>query len=144
MKNSKGLTITEFLIVTLLIAISAAFAVPSYQNAITKARVRDAIVQLSAIHSACMIFESQNGNFPTNTFSTVPTINTALNINLIDDGVITYQYVGDGGAGNTFTATATDGNFVVTVDETNLSQRTGSLNPRCTSGAGTCSFLGIN
>lgn len=51
MKHNKGFTLIELMITVAIIAIIAMFAVPSYQNAQRKARITEAVAQLTELQS---------------------------------------------------------------------------------------------
>ena len=51
MKRNKGFTLIELMIVVAIIGIIAMFAVPSYQNAQRKARVTEAVAQMTELQS---------------------------------------------------------------------------------------------
>lgn len=51
MKHNKGFTLIELMIVVAIIGIIAMFAVPSYQNAQRKARITEAVAQLTELQS---------------------------------------------------------------------------------------------
>ena len=127
----------EIMIVVILIGVIAAFAMPNYQKAIQKAHERDAILQLTAIQAANLVYRSAYTHFYIGTFSNAGDINTALRINIIAQDGMSYTYLSDG---KTFTATAiwSAGNdtFSIQVNENPLSTTTAPLNPCCL--AGTC------
>lgn len=50
-KNNKGFTLIELMIVVAIIGIIAMFALPSYQNAQRKARISDAVAQMTELQS---------------------------------------------------------------------------------------------
>ncbi|GAA5098899.1 prepilin-type N-terminal cleavage/methylation domain-containing protein [Wohlfahrtiimonas larvae] len=51
MKKNKGFTLIELMITVAIIAIIAMFALPSYQNAQRKARIADAVAQMTELQS---------------------------------------------------------------------------------------------
>lgn len=51
MKHNKGFTLIELMIVVAIIGIIAMFAVPSYQNAQRKARITEAVAQMTELQS---------------------------------------------------------------------------------------------
>jgi len=91
MKNSKAFTLTELIIVIILIGIIAGFAVPNYGKAIRKAHERDAIIQLTAIHAANLMYQAQQRTFLPQGAGDLNAINTGLNLNIIANGM-TYTY----------------------------------------------------
>ncbi len=126
-----GFTLTELMVVVIVIGIMASFAVPSYTRSIRKSHERDMIMQLTALHASNLIFRAQQGDY----WSTggvvenkLMTINTTLGINIISNDGTTYSYKGT--SGTSFTATATWDNFTVEVAEAALD----ATNPSCKSG----------
>ncbi|HEY8558847.1 MAG TPA: prepilin-type N-terminal cleavage/methylation domain-containing protein [Pyrinomonadaceae bacterium] len=73
MKNEKGFSLFELLLVLVLIAVVAAIAVPSLINSRKTARETKAASYLSAIHVAQRSFWATNGN----TYSTLTELNNA-------------------------------------------------------------------
>ena len=122
----------ELMIVVIIIAVIAGFAIPNYQKSVERAYQRDAIANLVALHGANYIYRAQNSQFwPQSAGSfTYVTANTNLGISLIQNGM-TYTIGGDG---TTFTATAARwgpaAGFTVTVTQAVIS----TSNPQCTSG----------
>ena len=51
MKHNKGFTLIELMIVVAIIGIIAMFAIPSYQNAQRKARISEAVAQMTELQS---------------------------------------------------------------------------------------------
>lgn len=51
MKHNKGFTLIELMIVVAIIGIIAMFALPSYQNAQRKARITEALAQMTELQS---------------------------------------------------------------------------------------------
>lgn len=85
MKNNKGFTLMELMIVVAIIGIIAMFAIPSYQNAQRKARITEAVAQLTALQSeiektrltqrasyACMKLTGQTDPSDCSTVVTIP------------------------------------------------------------------------
>lgn len=66
-KSSKGFTLLELLIVTLLISILAGIAFPAFLKQIDKARYAKAKSQMSAIKNEIMVLYVEKGYFPFDT-----------------------------------------------------------------------------
>lgn len=122
----------ELMVVTIIIAIIAGFAIPNYQKSVERAYQRDAIANLTTLHGANRIYRAAQGFYwPQSGSATYVAINNALGINLIENG-LSYTMGGDG---NTFTATAVRWGpasvFTVTATEVDVSP----TNPQCTAGS---------
>lgn len=63
MKNQKGFTLIELMIVVVIVAILAAVAIPSYQNSIQKTRRGDAKEALTRIAAAQERYFFTNNNY---------------------------------------------------------------------------------
>lgn len=138
--QNSGFTLMEVMLVTIIIAIISSFALPNFTRAMTKARVRDAQTQLSAIYAANMIQRAKSGNFFVLTSSSITAINNTLGINIVANG-LTYNYAG---AAATFSASAGTGGFTVFINENPIDPLAASpnRNPCCLSGGTTCPGLG--
>lgn len=64
MKNQKGFTLIELMIVVAIIAILAAIALPAYQDYTSKSKVTAALADLAS-HKTQFEMEISNGNTPT-------------------------------------------------------------------------------
>lgn len=141
-KENCGFTIMEIMVVSILIAIIAGFALPNFSRSIQKAHVRDAMSQLSAIYAANMIYQAQNKKFLNASAIDINGINTNLSLNLVSNNM-TYSYTGDN---TTFTATATPISgtaYTVRVNQSAINPKpegTTGGNPCCSSGS--CPGLG--
>ena len=134
----KGFTLTELLIVVMVIGVMASFAVPSYTKSIRRSHERDMITQLQALHSANLIYRAQEGNYWDTAGVAemdLTVINATLGINIIANDGTTYSY--NSADGTAFTTVATWDDFSVQVDESALD----ATNPSCSSGPGTCPTL---
>lgn len=128
-KKLKGFTLVEIIITIAILGVIASFAIPHYSKAIAKARERDAIIQLSAIHSACQIYKTNNaGRYFSGNLVNTAQINSKLSINIIENNGTTYIY---SGLNSSFGAKANVGSFTVSINERSLS----SDNPCCDVGA---------
>ncbi len=124
-----GFTMLELMVVVVIIAVIAGFAIPNYQRAVERSYLRTATANLQALHSVQQIYRTQNGNY----WGTgdVAAINTNLGLNIIESGM---TYTSTAGGAN-FTVTAVRwgpaATFTVTVTDTALS----GANPAC---SGSC------
>ncbi len=145
MNKDKAFTLTELMVVVILIGIIAAFALPNYNKAIAKAHERDAIVQLMAIHAACKIYNAQAGQYPQEALD-IDGINEQLGLNVIANGM-TYAYALK--LPDQFNVTAQwkesghDDYFEISINEHPINQHEAKdLNPCCSSGDKPCPSLG--
>jgi len=60
---SKGFTITEMMIVVVLLGIIAGLAIAGYQRAFVKSIERDAILQLKGLHAASQVYRVRTGGY---------------------------------------------------------------------------------
>ena len=129
--KNQAFTLTELMIVVVILGIMAGFAIPNYQRAIVRAHERDAVIQLTALNAANLIFYTNNNNQYGGPFNSLQAINAGLGINIIANDM-TYAY--NLTAPTTYNATAQYGaNFTIRVNETAVS----GTNPCCVT-AGSC------
>lgn len=131
-KMKKAFTLLELIVVIVIIGIIASFAIPNYQNSIERAHERDAILNLTALHSSNQVYRSQTGSYwPSSNNQDVVAINSNLGLNILENGM-TYECDGNG---TTFTCTAVRNapanSFTVTVTQQVIS----ATNPSCTAGS---------
>lgn len=139
MNRSKGFTLTELMVVVILIGIIAAFALPNYSKSIAKAHERDAIVQLMAIHAASLIYHAQADKFPQE-ISTLEEINRELGLNVIANGML-YHYSSPAANPDEFEATAQwpgSDSFTVLINQSPIGK---DINPCCSDSDGECPSL---
>ena len=134
-QQSKGFTITEIIVVVIIIGAMAGFAIPNYSKSLQRSHIQDATMQLSTLHAAQQIYRARSGRYwPLDavTHSDLSEINDALNINIMANDMA-YACVADVSGGvPTFDCSATpvgSGDYVISVNESSLS--TGA-NPLCT------------
>ena len=129
-KRDHAFTLTELLVVVIIIGVMAAFTVPNYTKSVERSHQKDAETQLKTIWSADQIYRAQNGAYwpPVSESNDIAAINSNLGLGIIPNGM-TYNCASS--ATNTFTCTASrdpSGSFVISVNEAQIS----SLNPSCT------------
>ena len=108
-KARRGFTLTELMIVTVIIGIMAAMSVPSFRRAVEQSRADVAVANLRAIWAAERLFWLENHMY-------TPTPATALqnlqNLGLVDKEIVSgtggYTYSVPSTTATTFTATATN------------------------------------
>ena len=126
-----GFTVLELMIVVIIIAIIAAFAVPNYQKTVERSYRRTAETNLIALHGTQQIYRTTNGTYWGT--GNVSAINTNLGLNIIENGMTFTSTVGNAGA---FSVNAVRWGpattFTITVTQAAISVGT---NPACT---GTC------
>ncbi len=66
MKNKKGFTLIEILVVVLIIGILAAIAVPQYQKSVWKSRATGMLFNLKSLHEAVKVYQLANSANPSN------------------------------------------------------------------------------
>lgn len=132
--NRKAFTLTEIIVVVIILSITASFAFPKYQKAIRTAHERDAVLALSAIQSAGRIYYINNGAaFLSGTNLDLSALNNNFKTNIMANGM-TYDYTST--APNSYTITAfwdeagTANDFQITAQGT----PNGDLSPCCSVG----------
>ena len=124
----------EVMVVVVIVGLIASFGIPGYQKSVRKSRERNAIIQLTTLHGANVIFNARNGFYLPGAMIGVAAINTGLGINILPAG-LDYTYIRV--SPTTYTAIAAWGGgtaFTVGVDESVIS----GANPCCDTGADTC------
>ena len=68
-KNKKGFTLTELLIVVLVISVIAAISIPSYKKAVERTRAEQGIVTLQSIAKAQASYNAMRGTYANNMYA---------------------------------------------------------------------------
>src|SRR3989338_8723727 len=120
LKRDHGFTLTELLVVVIIIGVMAAFTVPNYTKSVERSHRKDAETQLKTIWSADQIYRAQNGAYWPPVLSgsnDIASINSNLGLGIIPNGM-TYNCAS--AATDTFTCTAARdpaASFVLSVNE---------------------------
>jgi prepilin-type N-terminal cleavage/methylation domain-containing protein len=121
--SRRGFTLTELMVVMVMIGVMVAMSVPSYQRAIEQSRADIAAANLRAIWAAERLYWLENGRYTP--AADPPTPDTALqslrDLGLIDGEIVAgtggYTYAITSASATAFTATATrpgtSGNFTI-------------------------------
>lgn len=92
-RTKTAFTIMELLIVTIIIGIMAAFAIPAYEKAMGRQKVRRLMVTTNLIAGAQQIYKAKNGrywcDFPSSC-SDLNSINTNLGLNIVPESGVVY------------------------------------------------------
>ena len=138
MQPANGYTLMEVMITITLVGILAAFAMPNYSRSVTKSLERDAVLQLSLLHTASELYNQQaeeyldNGGTPLQQTQTIDTINTNFNLNIVATQV-TYTY--DRSTASTYEADATRvggaAPFTIRLNQNTLNTDATPPNPCC-------------
>lgn len=143
--NNKSYTLTEIIVVVVILGILAAFSVPKYTKTFAKADERNAIGSLLSIRNVVKFYLLNSAGTTIPNWANIGVINTALNIN-ISDVNMTYRCWGnDSGDTNVCRATHTAGSWVLEFHLDGTHNTDGSIHcegtdcPSCpTGGAGDC------
>ncbi|MBU0469625.1 MAG: hypothetical protein KJ736_11285 [Candidatus Omnitrophica bacterium] len=128
--KNNSYSLVEIIAIVIIISVSAAFVIPNYSRSKEIAKERNANLNLVAIHSATLIYESKYSEFPQS--GDLDHINMTLNLNIKDKNFIYYFESSD----YSYIATAERlGNlYKLTATEADLSDN----NPTCTDGIKNC------
>ena len=81
--DNTAFTLTELMVVVVLVGLIASFAIPNYTKAVNRAKEKDAIFNLELIREAVRLYMSREGGVPP-ALADVGTINTTLYLNVIE------------------------------------------------------------
>ncbi len=114
-KRLRGFTLTELIIVVVVLGIMAGFAIPNYTKSIDRAYRKDGTVNLTAIYAAQQIYSNNNnGSYWTPSGGGgVADINASLGLGILSNN-LTYSC---SGGGATFSCTATRGTMTLKVTD---------------------------
>lgn len=133
-KRNCAFTLTELLVVVIIIGLMAAFTVPNYTRSVERSHRKDAETQLKTIWSADQIYRAQNGTYwpsPASGSNDIAAINNNLGLGIISNGM---TYTCNSALTDTFTCTAVrqpSASFTITVTQAQID----GSNPSC---SGSC------
>ena len=83
MKNSKGFTLMEIIVTTVILVGIAGLAMPSYFNSVEQSRTNEALTVLNVIHMGEKIYRLNNATYwDGGANATMAAINTNLNVDI--------------------------------------------------------------
>ena len=112
LRNSKGFTLLEILIVIVILAVLAGLAIPIYTAAVEKSRAQEALQSLEAIRGGMLRYFASNNSYAGATIraNAVAAANTDIDVdanNLLGAQNQLFNYTLGGLGAATFTVTAT-------------------------------------
>lgn len=112
-QKNRAFTLMELIIVTVIIGIIAAFAIPNYKKALARQQVKRLLVTTNLIAGAQEIYKTRNGRYwcdSSPACSNLGNINSAMGINIIAETGVVYTTNALGGSETTaFQIAITDG-----------------------------------
>lgn len=114
MNKIKGFTLIELMIVVAVIAVLAMIAVPSYQNYITKSKIKEAQSNLIALSLSAENFYQRTLNYPIANLSNSAALKSSTMFSTWNptSDTFSYQYQSTDGSTYTLKATGTDSRVV--------------------------------
>lgn len=109
MRTVKGFTLIELMVVIVIIAILAVIAVPSYQNYVTRAKIKEAQSNLIALSLSAENLYQRTLKYPVKTYSDTTTLKNSDEFKTWQPSsdAFSFQYTSDGSE-YTLTATGTE------------------------------------
>ncbi|MCK5014525.1 MAG: prepilin-type N-terminal cleavage/methylation domain-containing protein [Candidatus Omnitrophica bacterium] len=89
--KTTAFTLTELMVVVVVIGLVASFAVPNYTKTLNRARERDAVGNLEFIREAVRLYIVREGVVAPPAFANIGAINTTLKINIFEQEGNTYS-----------------------------------------------------
>ncbi|MCK5180599.1 MAG: prepilin-type N-terminal cleavage/methylation domain-containing protein [Candidatus Omnitrophica bacterium] len=89
--NIFAFTLTELLIVVVLLGVVAAFGVPNYTKGVNRSKEKDAVANLEMIRETVRLHISREGGTPPPALANVAAINSTLHLNIIEQEGNTYE-----------------------------------------------------
>ena len=80
LRNDRAFTLTEIMVVLVIIAVVAGLAVPGYFRTVEQSRSNEALTNLNIIHMGEKIYRLNNGVFASG--ASIATLNTSLNTDM--------------------------------------------------------------
>lgn len=110
MNNNNGFTLLELIITVVIVAILASIAIPSYQNYITRSKIKEAQSNLIALSLSAENYYQRTLNYPTATINSSSALSsdTVFKTWAPSSNVFEYKYASTDGATYTLTATGND------------------------------------
>ena len=126
-KRLRGFTLTELIVVVVVLGIIAGFAIPNYTKSIDRSYRKDGTVNLTAIYAAEQIYyNNNNGSYwPASGSGDVSAINSNLGLGILSNN-LTYSC---SGYGSTFSCAATRGSMTLTVTQASATPTCGGSCP---------------
>ena len=108
--NKNGFTLIELIIAVVIIAILASIAIPSYQNYITRSKIKEAQSNLIALSLSAENNYQRTLNYPTASLTTSSALvaNTVFKSWAPSSNAFEYKYVSTDGSTYTLTATGNE------------------------------------
>jgi len=110
MKKEDGFTLIEIMVVLVILGILATISVPVYSNYVRKAKISEAISNVSAYANAIRIYRMETGSWPTKADITGDAAKKAYAVS-VDENYFTITWTSNATTG--LTMTITNNNFDV-------------------------------